>query len=403
MKVLFVTPYMPAPPRFGGQRRMHGLMEELARHHEVHNLSFVHPGEDTTAAVRATRKYCRTVITVRNSDFGAHGPRKRLMQLRSLFARHSYEYAISRKKPMQEALNRLLAKEKFDVVQIEFSNLAAYDFAAARGRTRFCLDQHNIEYDVLRRTAQSDVGLLRRAYNAVDWRKIRIEERRAWRRVHGCVLTSMRDQELLRRDVDGVRTAVVPNGVDVESFVPMPDVAVEPDTVLFLGAINYFPNTDGLLFFLREAWPALKARRPGVRLRIVGPSPPPVIARWPDSSVEVTGYVEDVRPHIARAALAIVPLRIGGGTRLKVLEAMALGKAVVSTRLGAEGIDVTDERDILLADDPAAFAGQVTRVLSDAALARRLGDLARKLVVDRYSWRSAAQRLGRFYEELGAA
>jgi glycosyltransferase involved in cell wall biosynthesis len=255
---------------------------------------------------------------------------------------------------------------------------------------------------VLRRTAGADVGTVRRVYNAIDWRKIRIEERRAWKRFHGCVLTSVRDEELLLREVPGARTAVVPNGVDVDSFTPMADVAPEPDTVLFLGAINYFPNTEGLLFFLREAWPTLKTLRPAARLRIVGPKPPPIIATWPDPSVEVVGYVDDVRPHIARASAIVVPLRIGGGTRLKVLEAMALGKAVVSTTLGAEGIDVTHERDILLADEGAALAEQIARVLSDEGLRQRMGEFARKLAVDRYSWRSAAERLARFYVELGA-
>jgi glycosyltransferase involved in cell wall biosynthesis len=400
MKVLFVTPYLPSPPRFGGQRRMHGLMEELARHHEVSVLSLVNPNEDPTESERVTREYCRRVVTVPNHDFGALGSRKRLLQIRSLFASHSYEHRISQTPAMQTALNRLLNEVSFDVVQVEFSNLAAYDFGAAKGY--LCLDQHNIEYDVLRRTAGADVGTVRRVYNGVDWRKIRIEERRAWKRFHGCVLTSVRDEELLLRDVPGARTAVVPNGVDVDSFTPMADVAPEPDTVLFLGAINYFPNTEGLLFFLREAWPTLKTLRPAARLRIVGPKPPPIIATWPDPSVEVVGYVDDVRPHIARASAIVVPLRIGGGTRLKVLEAMALGKAVVSTTLGAEGIDVTHERDILLADDGAALAEQIARVLSDEGLRQRMGEFARKLAVDRYSWRSAAERLARFYGELGA-
>jgi glycosyltransferase involved in cell wall biosynthesis len=401
MKVLFVTPYLPSPPRFGGQRRMHGLMEELARHHEVSVLSLVNPNEDPSESERVDAR----VLSTRR-----HGaePRLRRSRLEETLAcrsdlsstSHSYEHRISQTRAMQTALNRLLNEVPFDVVQVEFSNLAAYDFGAAKGC--LCLDQHNIEYDVLRRTAGADVGTVRRVYNAIDWRKIRIEERRAWKRFHGCVLTSVRDEELLLREVPGARTAVVPNGVDVDSFTPMADVAPEPDTVLFLGAINYFPNTEGLLFFLREAWPTLKTLRPAARLRIVGPKPPPIIATWPDPSVEVVGYVDDVRPHIARASAIVVPLRIGGGTRLKVLEAMALGKAVVSTTLGAEGIDVTHERDILLADEGAALAEQIARVLSDEGLRQRMGEFARKLAVDRYSWRSAAERLARFYVELGA-
>jgi glycosyltransferase involved in cell wall biosynthesis len=193
---------------------------------------------------------------------------------------------------------------------------------------------------------------------------------------------------------------VVPNGVDVESFAPS-SAPAEADTVLFFGAINYYPNTDGLLFFLREAWPLLRQRRPSARLRIVGPKPPPIIANWNDPSVQVVGYVDDVRAEIARAAVIVAPLRIGGGTRLKVVEAMALGKAIVSTTLGAEGIDALHERDILIADDGEGLATQLARVLADRGLAQRLGSAARDLAVQRYSWRSATENLLRFYERIG--
>ena len=401
MRVLFLTPYLPTPPRFGGQRRLHGLMAEVARRHEVLSLSFVDPREDASESLRATGAYCQRVVTVSNRLLGANGPEKRLRQFGSLLGLRSYEYAINRTRTMQAAIDDLLAQEHLDVVQVEFSQMAVYRFARKSGSPRLCLDEHNIEYDVLRRTAGADVGIVRRAYNAVDWRKLRSEERGAWRTFDGCVVTSARDQQLLNRDAPEVRTTVVPNGVDIDTFTPSA-APPDPNTVLFFGAINYYPNTDGLLFFLREAWPLLKARRPGVRLRIVGPKPPPAIASWPDPSVEVVGYVDDVRAEIAKAAVIVAPLRIGGGTRLKVLEAMALGKAIVSTTLGAEGIDAAHERDILIADDGEALAAQLARVLGDDALARRLGSAAHQLAVDRYSWRAATDTLLRFYEQMGA-
>jgi glycosyltransferase involved in cell wall biosynthesis len=381
---------------------LHGLMAELAHRHEVSVLSFIETGDEAVESLRATREYCQRVVTVPNRILNPNGVNKRLQQFGSLLTRRSYEHLISRTQTMQAALDRLLSDEKFDVVQIEFSQMAVYDIATSAPRPLLCLDEHNIEYDVLRRTADADVGLVRRAYNAVNWRKLRAEERHAWRRVDGCAVTSERDQGLLARDAPDVRTAVVPNGVDVESFAPIDSLIPEEDGVLFFGAINYYPNTDGLLFFLRSAWPLLKAMRPRAHLRIVGPKPPPVIAEWPDPSVEVVGYVDDVRTEIARASVVVVPLRIGGGTRLKVLEAMALGRAVVSTTLGAEGIDASGERDILLADDAAGLARQIARVLADPGLGQRLGEGARRLVVQRYSWRSSVDRLIRFYADLGA-
>src|SRR5262249_35918041 len=153
--------------------------------------------------------------------------------------------------------------------------------------------------------------------------------------------------------------------------------AVEPGTILFFGAINYYPNTEGLLFFLDEVFPRIQEQYPAVRLLIVGQLPPPSIAARASEDVVVTGLVDDVRPYLERAAVVIAPLRIGGGTRLKIVEAMAMGKPVVATSLGAEGLDVVDGEDILLADTPEDFAGQVVRALGDAALARRLGEAAR--------------------------
>jgi glycosyltransferase involved in cell wall biosynthesis len=401
MRVLFMTPFLPTPPRFGGQRRLHGLMAELARNHEVLALSFVDPSEDAAESIRATAAYCARVITVPNRLLGVRGIEKRLRQVRSIFALRSYVYRVHRTRAMQAALDRILVEEKLDVIQVEFFQMAAYRFARGEGRPRLCLDEHNIEYDVLRRLANVDVGKARRGYAAIEWRKVRAEERNTWRHCDGCVVTSARDEQLLKHDAPTVRTAVVPNGVDIEDFAPS-SAPPEPDTVLFFGAINYYPNTDGLLFFLREAWPLLKARRPAARLRIVGQKAPPAIANWPDPDVEVVGYVDDIRIHIAKAAVVVVPLRIGGGTRLKVVEAMAMGKAIVSTTLGAEGIDAEHDRHILIADGGERLAAELARVLGDDAVARRLGAAARQLAVDRYSWRSAAGTLLQFHGQIGA-
>ena len=378
-------------------------MREVGAKHDVSVLSLVDPGEDTADSLRATREYCRRAVTVAGPRRYALGGKKRIIQLATLLSPWSYERLAYHQGAMQVALDELVTRERFDVIQFEFAQMAGYRTSTARPRPILVLDEHNIEFDVVRRTADADVGALRRLYSAVNWRKLRREERTAWRRIDGCVLTSARDREVLGADQPGVRSCVVPNGVDVEEFVPDQSRAPADDTILFFGAINYHPNTDGLLFFLREVWPILKATRPGVRFRVVGPNPPPSIARWPDPAVEVTGYVDDVRVAIGAASVVVVPLRIGGGTRLKVVEAMALGKALVSTTLGAEGIDVTHERDVLIADAPADFARQVLRVLEDRGLARRLGTEARQLAVQRYSWRAASERLLEFYRELGAS
>ncbi len=403
MQVLFVTPYLPSPPRFGGQRRLDGLMRHVAAKHEVSVVSLVDPGEDHAASVAATRGYCRRVVTVPAWRRYAGGSRKRALQLGSLVTPWSYERVVYRAPELQRALAEMVRGECFDVVQFEFAQMAVHTLPGGARRPVAVLDEHNIEYDVVRRTAGADVGPVRRLYSALDWRKLRREERAAWKRFDGCVLTSARDRDVLWEEAAGVTSCVVPNGVDVDEFAPDPMRAIDPDRVLFFGAIDYHPNTDGVLHFLREVWPLLRARKPSLRFHVVGPKPPPAITGWPDLSVRVHGYVPDIRAAVGDAAVVVVPLRIGGGTRLKVVEAMAMGKAIVSTRVGAEGIDVVHERHALLADGPADFAAQVLRVLEDPGLARRLGAEARRLAVERYSWRAGADRLMEFHRELGAS
>jgi glycosyltransferase involved in cell wall biosynthesis len=301
-------------------------------------------------------------------------------------------------------LRQMLARERYDVVNFEFTHMAPYRWALppARDRPIFVLDEHNIEYEILRRTAGSESALVRRIYNAVNWRKLRWEELRAWRTFDGCSVTSAHDRDLLLRDLPLVRTAIVPNAVDLDYFKARPEAPpAEPLSIVFFGAINYFPNTDGLKFFLDQIFPRVLARIPTAKLIVVGHTPPELFA-LANANIEMKGFVPDVRVEVERAAVAIAPLRIGGGTRLKILEAMAMSKPVVSTPQGAEGLEVTNGNELLVADSPAAFADQLVRVLEDEALARRLAVSARSLVERKYGWAASAARLEELYRQLGA-
>jgi polysaccharide biosynthesis protein PslH len=402
--VLFVAPYLPSPPKFGGQRRMHELMRGLARVRHVSLLTLVDPDDDPSEGLKATSEYCRRVVTVASRRTNASGARKRLAQLGSLLSRHSHGWLAHGGPTFSDALRAMLREERFDVVCVEFAQTMAA-LPARMGdpgaRPVLCLDEHNIEFEIERRTARTTRDPVRRAYSAIDWRKLRADERRAWTAVDGCTLTSRRDEEKLLAELPAVPTAVVPNGVDLEHFRPTANpVGSDRPRLLFFGAIDYHPNTDGLLFFLKEIWPDVSRRNPRARLDIVGRRPPPAIESFRSPSVDVVGAVEDVRPWIGRASVVVVPLRIGGGTRLKVLEAMGMGKAIVSTTIGVEGLDVEHERDVLVADDAAEFSRSVGRVIAQPSLAARLGQVARSRVEAAYGWRASVDRLDAFHAEL---
>ncbi len=379
---------------------MHGLIGGLSTDHEVSVLSLVPPGVDVEETRRAMDDYAENVVTIESS--ASKGAAKRLLQLRSLLSPWSYEWLVHRRRALGRELERMLEENRYDVVQFELTHMAPYgtNLRQRRGAV-FVLDEHNIEYDIVRQTALADVGAVRRAYSAVDWRKVQREERRAWARLDGCALTSERDRDRLLAESPDTRTVVVPNGVDLDYFQPRPEAAPrDPSMVLFFGAIDYYPNTEALLYYFRDILPRLKAARRDVQTWVVGRRPPDVILARRGPGIEITGEVEDLRPYLERASVVIAPLRIGGGTRLKILEAMAMGKAVVSTSLGAEGLDVVPGRDILIADEPGDFAVRVGRLMDDPARIERLGDAARKLVVQRYGWQASVRRLTAFYEEL---
>jgi polysaccharide biosynthesis protein PslH len=377
-------------------------MRSLAKNHEVSLLSFSATDEFKQMSLEATQQYCKDVEVFPDMEFVERRD-KRLLQARSLVSMHSFEHLlVARRVEFLARLQQLVDSGRFDIVQVEFVQMAALEFRLPHGRRfRTVLDEHNIEFDIVKRTASAEVSTARRLYSAIDWRKLKREEVDAWRRFDGVSVTSDRDAAILSELEPRTKVSVVPNGVDIELFKPA-DVEPKPDSLLFFGAMNYYPNQDGLSYFVEQIFPLILAKRPRTKLWVVGPAPDSV-KRLQSANIEVTGFVDAVEPYIDAATAAIVPLRLGGGTRLKIVEAMSKAKPIISTRVGAEGIDVVNGESALLADDPQSFADHVENVLADAALAKRLGAAARKLAEDRYSWPALVAGLERFYDQLLSA
>ena len=382
---------------------MHGLMTELARRHDVTTVALIdHTLFDADECRRAMEAYCCEVMLVPVPHL--RDLTKRLLQLRSLASRHSYERALFTVPALQPSLDRLLRARLFDIVNLEFPSLGHCELRQAPPGEKLpalVVDSHNIDYDLARQYARVGNSSARRIYAGVNWRKLRREELGTYRDADGVYLCSAADERRLLDQVPGVRTTVIPNAADVEYYQPRrTDPLPDGRTLVFFGLLSYAPNVDGVIHFIQDIWPRIAEAHPEARCKIIGGQPPPSLLALAGPRVELTGFVEDLRPHLAAAAAVVVPLRLGGGTRLKIVEAMAMGKAIVSTTLGAEGIDAVPNRDLFIENEPAAFANAVNRLLADPDLAARIGQSARRLAVERYSWSGAAQALEGFYRRI---
>jgi sugar transferase (PEP-CTERM/EpsH1 system associated) len=390
LRVLVVAPYLPYPPWFGGAVRIYHLVRTLARDHEVTLLALATPAERDAA--RPLWDICAAVHTVEHPA----GERwRRLYQARSLVG-SAYFYYKYHSPELTRAMRALFARQTFDAVQIEFSQMAYCHVPDGPLRV---LDEHNVEYQLLQRIWRNERAPLRRLYSYVQARKFRRDELAACRRMDAVLTTSLEDRNLLASELVGTPIRVVPNGVDTEFFRPGTEDE-DPRKLLFTGAMNYAPNADGVAHFCADILPIIRAVVPEVSLSVVGRDPPPRVQSLAREGVAITGTVPDVRPWMNRAAVFVVPLRVGGGTRLKILEAMASGRPVVSTSLGCEGLDVKDGHNILVADTPAAFAAAVVRCLRDPELRRTLGAHGRALVQERYQWDAIGRGLSDFLTEM---
>jgi glycosyltransferase involved in cell wall biosynthesis len=323
---------------------------------------------------------------------------RRVEQLRSLTSRHSFQHQLSHHRRLQATLDELTANGSVDLVQFEFSQMGTYRLDA----TPSILDVHNIEHDVLRQMAQRG-SAARRLFNQLEYRKFRREEIAAWQRASCCIATSALDATTIERLI-GRPVSVIPNGVDLDYFAASPSSESTVPQIVFTGAMRYRPNAEGALWFVENVLPLIQRELPSARFSIVGADPPPIVRALADRpGVTVTGTVDDVRPWLRDAQIVVVPLLSGGGTRLKLLEAFASSRPVVSTSTGAEGIDAGDDRELLIADEPETFARATIALAQGSHLRTRLTRRALELVRARYQWSAISAQLRVVHEELLAS
>ena len=397
MNVLWLTFGLPYPADAGARIRDFHLIREVARTSRIHLFSLVLP--DGPTDVGRLRGFCKSIETfvLPRPLYG----RQVVSFIRSSLARRplaAFPFYCA------EAVNRLqaiFAREKIDIFQVEHSLLAAYlDAVPREGSCRTVLSLHNVCFEQYRQMARLEVGFAARALYRLKAFAMSNSERHYIPRFDCCIVVSAAERDLLQRALPEVRAVVIENGVDCAQLQPLPESS-PGSGLLFAGVMDYPPNTDGVMLFARSILPRIRAFVPDVKLFVVGHSPPArVRALGREPGIEVTGYVKEILPYYRLSKVVVVPLRAGGGTRLKILESMALGRAVVSTTAGCAGLEVCHGVHLLIADDPQQFADCVVQLLGDDALRTELAGNARRLVEQHYDWPMLGRRLASAHREI---
>ena len=396
MQILFLSGWFPYPPDNGARIRVLNLLKQLSRRHEITLLAFTQD-EETQPKLEQVRAYCREVRTVPQRPFRPH----RLRALMGFFLPRPRSLTDTYSLPMHTLVQRTLAQNRFDIVVASEIGIGLGTAPYIRKVDSIPRVLEDLELSMIKGRIAAGHGWGQRLRHRLTWWKLRRFAARLLQDLDGCTVASEQERDLVLDIVPGYRSlTVVPNGIDLDSYAGSFGTP-ESGSLIFPGAMTYRANFDAMDFFLRQVFPSIKAKCPGVTLRITGRTDGVPVDRLPLSEgVTLTGYLDDIRPCMTQSWACVVPLRVGGGTRLKILEAMALGTPVVSTSKGAEGLAVTHGEDILIADEPTAFAECVLQLLDSPELRSKLARNGRGLVEEKYSWPVIGEKFDDFLQSV---
>jgi polysaccharide biosynthesis protein PslH len=388
MRILFLHKQMLFPHDTGGKIRALNVLRHLPRWHEVTYVCNIRRGEERyVPQMQALGLHLEAVPGEASRRGGlrfAAGLARNLLSSRPFSVNRNFDPLVRQK------VAELLKRQQFDVLICDCVQMARHVFGQ-RARVNV-LFQHNVEAQILQRHAAASSTWMRRRYMKRDWKKMQRFEAECGRHFEGVIAVSAADKKTFENDYGWSHVDVIETAVDTDFFRENTE-APEADRVLFVGSMDWLPNQDGVRWFVNEIWPRVRAQRPGALFQVVGRNPPAEIqALGRAAGVEIVGGVPDVRPYLREASVCIVPLLVGGGTRLKIFEAMSTGRAVVSTGIGAEGLPIQAGEHYLSADDPAEFAAAVLRVLENPELGRKLARTACQFVRERFGTEPIARQ-----------
>ena len=387
MKILWVKSGKLLPLDTGGKLRTYNILRHLSATHDVTYLSY-YGGTRDHAYEQEIPKHVQGTVTVHTGDADGSGLVRYVDYLLRLAQATPYSVSRFTSAHVRQIVTNWIAQGCYDIAVCDF---LASTLNFPRDLTiPTVLFQHNVETLLWQRRSQFEEKWLDRWSAKIEYVKMARFEPLQIKRFHHVLAVSREDSDLMAGVVDPTHISVIPTGVDLSTYRYDPALRVKTPLVVFTGSMDWPPNIDGVAYFCRDIWPHVLAQVPAARFRIVGRNPHPRVRKLASDSIEVTGTVSDIVDYVREAAVLVVPLRMGGGTRIKIYEAMAMGKAIVSTRVGAEGLDVRHEHNVFLADEPEQFADYIIMLLRDET-ARRRHESAAAGTARRHDWSVVAQ------------
>ena len=389
--------------------RSYNLIREVARHHDLDLLLFAQRKPLQTMfpsveqGIREARmhllQFCKGIevfdIPCEKSPIGHYW-----LALKSLFTSDPYTVNWLKSSAFSDRMRAVATEGKYDVIHFDTISLAYV--AELVANTPKVLNHHNVESHMMLRRAEQEANLLKKIYFGIEGRKLEAYEKRLCRRFDVNVMCSDLDKVRFSEIVDGIHLETISNGVDIDYFKPDESIAQEANSLIFVGGLNWYPNAAAMHFFALRVWPQLKQRCPDIVMNVVGQNPTPLLTELAakDSQFRVHGFVDDVRPYMSRAQVYVCPIKDGGGTKLKILDALAMEKPIVADEVACEGIDVTAGKNVVFAQSPEQYVEEILKLLASAEVRISLGGSGRELVRDHYSYHDLGKRLARIYSAL---
>lgn len=403
MNILWLSHLVPYPPKGGVMQRSYNLMKEISKYHKLHIICFTQKSLQPTKKARTTAIEGLSNIGEITDVFEFDSDKSQLSNIvlaaKSLFTMSPYTVNWLKKNGVSESIQSVINKHNIDLVHFDTISWASYidDVTGCK----LVLNHHNIESHMMLRRAKQEINILKKLYFYQEGWKLKKYEKRYCKRFDLNITCSKIDSQRLLEDTPELFIEDIPNGVDLEYFHPQ-GLKQVPHSIIFAGGMSWYPNVAAMKFFTLEVLPSLIKKIPDVQLNIIGRNPPQWLKELGNKSnnVTVTGFVDDVRPYLEQASVYICPINDGGGTKLKILDALAMGKAIVAHHIACEGIDVIEDENVCFAETPEDFEKKIIHLFNNDALRIKLGNKGSQLIKKQYSFESIGQKMNELYSDL---